>query len=375
MIGRLIFVFIYMLLCLGYEAPGCNLPVYRYAMQYWRQNTYTIRCFHKGFLRESDQKLVQYLEEHSLNGQYSFNFILETVDLSQNGLENLFPSDLPQNDWPYLVIYYPDEIERTSVWHGRLDDTIREHLADSPIRSEIAARLAAGETAVWIFVESENRKMDSEKLLLLQEELQKLENGLKFPDQTQTLNFTSDKNPEEEADLRIKFSSLVLSRLNPKEEILLSLLLHSESDLGKYVSVPMVFPVYGRGRILYALVGDGITPENIRKTAEYFVAPCTCILKDANTGTDLLMTTDWSGGTGNLGSVSMNQQSLSGLREYIPDLQAPQTPESEEDVSRDIHPVSLPHKKIRFRIIVSMAVIPVVVLFFALIIIHKRKRT
>ena len=72
-------------------------------------------------------------------------------------------------------------------------------------------------------------------------------------------------------------------------------LLHSESDLAtKYRGEPMAFPIYGRGLILYALVGAGINEWTITKAAEFVTGPCSCEVKAGNPGTDILMGLDWN---------------------------------------------------------------------------------
>jgi hypothetical protein len=55
----------------------------------------------------------------------------------------------------------------------------------------------------------------------------------------------------------------------------------------------MVFPLFGRGRAMPALVGAGITPENIKDAAAFLAGPCSCEVKRDNPGVDLLLTADW----------------------------------------------------------------------------------
>ncbi len=92
----------------------------------------------------------------------------------------------------------------------------------------------------------------------------------------------------------ISFSVLRLSRTDPKEKLFVQMLLNSESDLTTFEE-PMVFPVFGRGRVLYALVGAGIGKPTIQKGCYFLTGPCTCEIKDLNRGTDLLMDMDWTG--------------------------------------------------------------------------------
>ncbi len=93
--------------------------------------------------------------------------------------------------------------------------------------------------------------------------------------------------------LQLRFSLLTVSRRDPAESVFIRLLLHSEHDLDRYASEPIVFPIYGRGRILYALVGKGITRENLQEAGRFLVGFCSCEAKEQNPGTDLLMAADW----------------------------------------------------------------------------------
>jgi hypothetical protein len=73
------------------------------------------------------------------------------------------------------------------------------------------------------------------------------------------------------------------------------MLLASEADLDQdFAGEAMVFPVYGRGLILYALVGRGINNWTVERAARFLISPCSCQVKAANPGTDLLLTVDWA---------------------------------------------------------------------------------
>jgi hypothetical protein len=70
------------------------------------------------------------------------------------------------------------------------------------------------------------------------------------------------------------------------------MLLSTEPDLAA-VREPIVFPIFGRGRALYALVGKGIRAETIEQAATFLIGKCSCQVKEQNPGTDLLLTADW----------------------------------------------------------------------------------
>ncbi len=63
--------------------------------------------------------------------------------------------------------------------------------------------------------------------------------------------------------------------------------------LKDFKNEPMAFPVFGRGRVLYALIGKGINAGTIEQACRDLTGPCTCQVKDQNPGTDLLMAVNW----------------------------------------------------------------------------------
>jgi hypothetical protein len=91
--------------------------------------------------------------------------------------------------------------------------------------------------------------------------------------------------------LRIEFSVVRLDRNDAREAFLLGSLMKSEADLD--ATQPMAFPVFGRGRVLYALVGDGIMAETTDTACQFIAGPCSCQVKNQNPGFDLLINSDW----------------------------------------------------------------------------------
>jgi hypothetical protein len=91
------------------------------------------------------------------------------------------------------------------------------------------------------------------------------------------------------------FSTLPVARDDPAEQFLVRMLLGSEQDLAAFAD-PIAFPVFGRGRVLYALVGKGITEENVSEAVGFLVGPCSCQIKELNPGADLLITAAWEDG-------------------------------------------------------------------------------
>jgi hypothetical protein len=94
--------------------------------------------------------------------------------------------------------------------------------------------------------------------------------------------------------LRVAFSTLRVRRDDPAEKYLVAMLLNMAGEDEK-VQRPVVYPVFGRGRILAVLAGKGITAEAIQEVGEFLCNGCTCNIKGQLPGADLLMAVDWQG--------------------------------------------------------------------------------
>src|SRR5262249_28381865 len=92
--------------------------------------------------------------------------------------------------------------------------------------------------------------------------------------------------------LRVSFSVLRIDRNKPEESALVRLLLGSEEGLDT-AKGPIVFPVFGRGRVLCGLEGESLTAKEIASSARFLCGACSCQVKELTPGTDLLMYADW----------------------------------------------------------------------------------
>jgi hypothetical protein len=171
------------------------------------------------------------------------------------------------------------------TWSGPLTLDSSDFLVASPARQEVSRRLLAGETAVWLLLESGDKKKDDAAARRLDEELARLEPVLKMPPE--------DEPAVKRVPRKIDFSVLRVSRSDSSEQALAGMLLTSEEDLAG-LAEPMAFAVFGRGRVLEGLVGAGINRENIADTCSMLVAACSCEVKREHPGFELLMAVDWN---------------------------------------------------------------------------------
>jgi hypothetical protein len=279
---------------------ACSVPVFRYALERWQSDSYEVVVFHKGPLSAEDQSLVDMLSPAGLAGKKSANAELRLVDVGgdlDDETKALWDAEQSKT-LPSMTLRYP--VPLPNPWSGPLTRANVELILDSPKRAEVARRILKGETAVWLFLESGNEQADRKALSVLETELPIAQLKLKLPeiDEQDISDGLVSIEPDE---LRIAFSIVRVSRDDLAEKLFVEMLLGSEGEGAdglrdaSLANQPMAFPIFGRGRVLYALVGAGIDDENITSACKELIGPCTCQVKDQNPGIDMLMSVDWDG--------------------------------------------------------------------------------
>jgi len=293
-------VLVFALSCLALpvlECHACNVPVFRYALERWPGDVFEVVVFHRGRLTQQAQGAVDVLDKASFRGEGFGNFDVTMVDLDAKPHASLLKLWQSQREAkpPWMVVRYPfrTQIEKSPFSTPLTVESVKK-LIESPARSEIANRIVKGEVAVWVLLESGDKEKDDRVEAFMKEQFGKLAEILQLPELTD-----ADRELMADAEggppLGVTFSVLRLSRNDPRELALVNMLLDSEDDLRTF-SEPIVFPVFGRGRALYALVGDGINEDNVTEGCAFLVGPCSCQAKALNPGTDLLMHVDWESG-------------------------------------------------------------------------------
>lgn len=275
------------------SAYACSTPVFRYAMERWPADYYEGVLIHKGPIADDDQAsmLLQDEKAEFLNLRLSkIDLELSPADPNSPGPAERIKSQLgievPET-LPALVLWYPWNKGRAApFWTGQFTPSTVKALIQSPKRQELAQRLTDGQTAVWIFIESGNADKDKAALKLLNQQLETATKELEemAPELAEELEMPG---------LSYEFSILPVSRSDPRERMFLEMLLRSEPDLDEYTDEPIVFPTFGRGRALFALVGKGINAENLQEAIAFITGPCGCEVKMLNPGVDLLMAENW----------------------------------------------------------------------------------
>ncbi len=266
-------------------AVACPIPVFQFSLEYWDSDPFRIEIRHDGTFNDDQQEARNRLEAAGSGGDETANIALSWRDYSQAAIEP--PEDM---ELPYMIVRYPAITGiNDPLWEGPLSTTDVAALLDSPARRQLGEWLLGRHAAVWVLLRSGNRSADREATRLLEAELARMERTLKVPDPGVEGMDLGDIYTD------IRFKMLAIDRDDPDEQFLVRMLLGTEPDLDEFEDQPIVFPIYGRGLVMYALVGNGINRWTLNAAGEFLVGPCSCQIKASNPGIDLLTSLDWAG--------------------------------------------------------------------------------
>ncbi len=288
------------------SAFPCNVPVFKYAFDRWETDNYRLLVLHNKPLSEEEKGLITLIGKkyQGEDGNGFLNLEAETIDMNGEIPERyrkVIDTQKPET-FPSMILCYPETYWGLfPVWKGDFTKKNIELIADSPVRQEIAKRLRSNQSVVWVFLESGNKDLDEEKKALLEKELNKNAAEIELPSEDDLVweldaeieDDDTAKEKTEEDILRPVFSIVSMKRSDEKESLFIQLLLNSEKDLNTFKDQPIAFPMFGRGRILFALVGKGINSDMIFESCSYLTGACSCQVKAQNPGFDCLVQTDW----------------------------------------------------------------------------------
>lgn len=277
-------------------AVACNVPVFRYALERWPADPYELVVLYDGKLSAEDLVSVETLRKRDLRSKTPANFNVRTIEVgtAKDSLFREIWNEQNGGNGPLLVTLYPrnaQEVPDRVVSVHPLSSQVVQRSIDSPVRQQLAKRLLSGDSAVWVFVPCGDKVQDEAALERLKIEVKKNQDSLELPPQDE-LEEDELFQPENPIELRLGFSIVTVNRKDPQEAFFLEMLMGSEPDL-ESLDEPMAFPVIGRGRVLYALVGKGIFRDTVAMASRFVVGPCSCQVKEQNPGFDLLLAVDW----------------------------------------------------------------------------------
>lgn len=258
----------------------CNIPVFRYALERWQAAPYEVVVFHRGPVDDEGRAVLNALRQTGANIEVDRIDVAEPVPPKRKAVLDRLKLEAPR-----IVALYPgtDKV----AWTGPLTKAAAAQLADSKARREVVKRLMAGESAVWVLLESGHAEADDAAARVLESELKRLTTALKLPAH-------KEEDPPLLLDLplRVSFSILRIAAADAEEAPFRAMLKNWESGLDG----PVVYPVFGRGRALEALAGKGINAEHLGDAGAFLIGACSCEAKEENPGFDLLFAADWEAG-------------------------------------------------------------------------------
>lgn len=277
--------------------PFCQVPVFRYALERWKPDAYEVRILSDGPLSEEQLALLEQLKPDPVSGSPVANFKVRIVDGTTEDTAKViagWKQAFPDAKLPQIVVDSPrltDAGQHPIVWTAPLSQENLDQFVDSDVRQQISEELVDGTSAVWILVKSGNKPVDDAAEKQLSRRLAHNEKTMKLP----TLDAEDLQEGFDQNKLKLKFAVVTVDRDSPDEAFLVKSLLSVEDDLQseEFAGQPLAFPVFGRGRALWALVGSGIADDNIDEACGFLVGACSCQVKAQNPGADLLIALDW----------------------------------------------------------------------------------
>src|SRR6266542_6667938 len=136
-------------------APACNIPVFRYALERWRndrdEDRYQVTVFHRGPLSDDARAAVEELRAAGEGPRALANVATDLVDVAgplDDGARKLWQAHADR-PLPWMVVRFPDgRADRPPLWAGPLTRDAVKTLVDSPARREVIRRLLHGDAVV-----------------------------------------------------------------------------------------------------------------------------------------------------------------------------------------------------------------------------------
>ena len=254
------------------SARACSLPVFRFALDRWPADTFRLLVAEQEAKEPGVSKFLRnFGADSGLN--------LEIQRTAEGPSRLLRP---PHGD-----------AAETTVWQGKVEERWLQSLGESPAATELVRRLLAGDSAVWVLVESGNSPLDEAAAAALEKRLAYLQQAIQIPPADPN-DLSSRPGPGPE--LTVRFS---LVRIRPADRagedpdtLLRAALAGPQSGLAS-TNQPWFAAVFGRGRVLGAWPAADFGHEQIDEICIFLSGACSCQVKRQNPGWDLLLKVDW----------------------------------------------------------------------------------
>jgi hypothetical protein len=248
-------------------AHACSIPVFRYALDRWAADNFRLEV---SAADAKDETVARFIRNFGAASALN----LDVVRVPEGPSRLLRP--------------HAAETGAAPIWTGTLTPAALGQLTNSSARIEIVRRVLAGDSAVWILVESGDRAADDADARVLEKRLRYLEQVAQLP-LIDPNDPTSKLGPGPR--LAVKFSVLRVNA-STSESSFLAVLAGPKSGLAG-TKEPWIAAVFGRGRVLGAWPAKGFGDEQIEEVCLFLLGACSCQVKNLNPGWDLLLRVDW----------------------------------------------------------------------------------
>lgn len=251
-----------------------GIPLYRYAYENWKPKPYQLNIYYKGYLTKKEKKVVEYFRSFEKEKAITLS-VINLSDPKDSDTKKIWLWNKQEiKTLPRIVLSYPENsLISVNAWDCPMKYYDAKRIMSSPKRKKIAMHLQKGCAAVWLLLECGRLKDDENAALFLKSNLKLLSEREQFKGHS--------------------FAIERIAKKEKKEKFFINLLRHVKSAARE--DIPVIIPVFGRGRALYALSGDLVSTESVEEVCEYLVQPC-----DKKTdktiqkpGLDLLFGCDW----------------------------------------------------------------------------------
>lgn len=340
--------------CFATVASACETPVFRYAMYKWAPAPYEIYYFYGDAPTPAGEAVQKKVD--ALANQLGENANVVFTAIGDDEIENtegkIAPADVlrgyearKEKGGPMFAVYSP--VGHPIHW-GDLSPEDISALCDSPARRKVAAALASGDCCVYVVLDSDAPAAgesppspDANTAQAITGEtaegvLKKMLADITSGEISLLSPPPKDGPAADPTESPVNSAAVVrVSRNDPAEAWFVRTLLGVEPDLSIFKE-PMVFPVFGRGRVLPPFIGRGIQGELLIEAMEFATGACSCTVKDQNPGVDLLMTEDWEAAAEKLAARFGAEEGNEGLFadvEFLPEILVPDASDNEPEVN------------------------------------------
>ncbi|MCK4283270.1 MAG: hypothetical protein KAX44_03050 [Candidatus Brocadiae bacterium] len=249
-------------------AEACEMPLYQYSLEYWPRESYCVFEYY-GPEMAGGADVAGLVAGSAGGGKANVEFRRADVTL----LADAHPGSLVRRVWerheglaaPFCVVVAPNGSE---IFAGPMGTRDAELLVRSPQRHRLAQLLAEGKEGLLLLLTGSH------------------------PDASNRARQSVETALQQAGQAGHDVGWMVVDRQDPDEVWTVRQLLAVRPDLA-LIGEPMLFGVFGRGRVVEPRVGEQITAGAVADLIEFFNAPCACDVVYEILSVDLLTDFHW----------------------------------------------------------------------------------